>query len=363
MQQFDGAEATGAPQVLASPARETPAVSVIMTAYNSAAYIEAALRSIMDQTLREIEIIVVDDASSDGTAEVLARLATEEPRLCVLTHEQNLGPALGRNRALEAARAPYVAVLDSDDLAPPERLARQKAWLDSHPATVLLAGSVRLIDAEGRHIRTRRRARDAIATRWMARFNMPIVHPTAMFRRHMPGKKPLAYDPDLQVAQDYDLVAQALDLGEAVALAEVLVHYRVHGTSLTGTRWRDQQKVASAIALRRQKADLPISIVEALEPFREAYFGMRPVDPHALFDGLRQMLAHDAKTAPGHRVWMKRQAAQLAATAFHRSRVGKRRILQAFLGSGRDFLLPLTFRYLETKRLLPKPLSSDLNVG
>ena len=341
---------------------EMPAVSAIMTAYNSASYIEAALRSLMAQTLSDIEIIVVDDASTDATPEILARLAPEEPRLRVLTQERNLGPGMGRNRALEAARAPYVAVLDSDDLAPLERLERQKAWLDAHPGTVLVAGSVRLIDAEGRHIRTRLRSRDAVALRWMARFNMPIVHPSAMFRRQVPDCPPLAYDATLRVAQDYDLVARALDLGDVVALPDILVHYRVHGTSLTGTRWRDQQKVASAIALRRQKADLPPPIVEALAPFRQAYFNQTPVDPHMLFDGLRQMLAHDARIAPGHRVWMKRQTAQLAATALLRSRIGKKRVLHAFLGAGRDFFAPLAFRYLETKRMLPRPLSSDLKV-
>jgi hypothetical protein len=343
--------------------QDCPAVSIVMTVHNGMPYVESAIQSLREQTLREIEIIVADDASTDQTPQVLAQLTVVEPRLRVLTHEKNLGPAVGRNRAIEAARAPYVAVLDGDDLALPERLARQKAWLDAHPDTVMLGSSLRQIDGDGRVIRTSRRARDAIAMRWMARFNMPLVHSTMMFRRLAGAEKRLVYDPSLRVAQDYDLLAQALEVGDVVALPDVLVHYRVHARSLTGTRWRDQQRVARAIALRRQQADLPAALVEALAPFRQAYFEMTPVAPEVLFDGLRRMLAHDARVAPSHTVWMKRQAAQLAATALYRAGVGNPRILQAFLGAGRDFLSPLAFRYLETRQLLPKPLNSDLEVG
>lgn len=103
-----------------------PKISVIIPIYGAEAYVEKCVRSVMDQTLREIEILCVDDASPDNSAAIVERLAAEDGRVRLIRHTRNLGAGGARNTGLEAARAPYVTGVDSDDYILPEML--EKLW-------------------------------------------------------------------------------------------------------------------------------------------------------------------------------------------------------------------------------------------
>jgi glycosyltransferase involved in cell wall biosynthesis len=338
--------------------QDRPAVSVVMAVHNGMPYVEEAVRSMMNQTLREIEIIIIDDASTDETPQVLARLAGEDPRIRILTNEINLKLAASLNRGLEMARAPLIARMDADDISMPHRLEAQKNYMDTHPEVILSGASIRTIDGAGKVIRTSIRSRDAVGVRWLARFNMPLVHPTFMFRSSSTGTA-LRYDPSLSVAQDYAFCVAALEHGEVSSIPNVLLNYRTHGISITNRNWRKQQQHAQEIALRLQKIDLPVSVIDALAPFRKAYYDLERTSPGNIFSGFRLMLANDLQTFPAHRAWLRRQTAQLAATALRRAGMSKGEILRAFLGVGRDFLPALGLRYLEVQRLLPRRLRSD----
>jgi hypothetical protein len=329
-----------------------PAISVLMAVRNGGAFLEPALRSVMDQTFRDIEILVVDDASTDATPAVLARLAGEDPRIRVIRLAQNLRLPRALNAGLDAARAPLVARMDADDIAHPTRLAVQKAFMDANPEVVLCGASVRQIDPAGQQLRISRRGRDPVQLRWQARFNMPLVHPTFMMRRFAPGGVFQRYDPEAGVAEDYDYVARALDCGAVAALPDVLLDYRQHGSSINARNWQAQQALSGRIALARQQADLPAAVVAALAPFRAAYFAGERVPAAAILAGLRAMLAHDRAALPGHARWMARQAAQLAEAALRRSGRGRGAVAAAFLGPGRDLALPLALRLAEIRGLL-----------
>ncbi len=335
-----------------------PAVSVVIAVHNGMPYVESAIRSMMDQTLCEIEIIVIDDASTDETPEVLARLAAEDPRIRVLTNEVNLKLPASLNRGLEVARAPLIARMDADDLSMPQRLAVQKAYMDAHPEVILLGASIRKIDESGRVTHTSIRGRDAEATRWLSRFHMPLVHPSFMFR-HAPGEAGLRYDPTLEVSQDYAFCVAAQNRGAVVSLPDVLLDYREHAAAASSTRWHRQRELAREISARAMAAQLPPPVLAAMQPFRAAYFDLETADPRAILAGLRVMLAHDAAAMPRHRVWMRRQAAQLATAAMQRGGMRTTGILRAFLRSGRDFLPALGLRYLETRKRLPRWLQAQ----
>src|SRR5262249_58631937 len=99
-----------------------PAVSVIMANYNGAAHLTDAIRSIQGQSLRDLEIIVSDDASSDDSVRIVTELMAEDPRIRLVRGERNGGPAAARNRALSLTKGEWIAVIDSDDLVHPDRL-------------------------------------------------------------------------------------------------------------------------------------------------------------------------------------------------------------------------------------------------
>ena len=103
---------------------ETPLVSVITANYNGARHLAAAVRSVLQQTLCSLELIIADDASTDDSLAVIACAAAGDPRVRVLKTCQNGGPGAARNRALKAARGRYIAVFDSDDLMAPDRLEK-----------------------------------------------------------------------------------------------------------------------------------------------------------------------------------------------------------------------------------------------
>ena len=336
-----------------------PKVSVLLPVHNCAAYIESALRSMMEQTLRDIEIVVVDDGSTDATPAILARLAAADPRIRILRPEHNLRLPRALNFGLEHVRGTYVARMDADDLSLPNRLARQAAYLDAHPDVILVGCGVEEIDGQGRHIKRRALAQDPFAVRWRLRFHLAFNHPTFMFRR---TEMTARYDPDWTVSEDYDLQARVAAMGDCAALPDVLLQYRVHENSITGTKWDRQIHEQVRIATRVQRAALSDPVYDALDPFRRAYYGQQTLgddDIRALFAGMRGMIAADLVTAPDRGPWMRRQAAQLLWVALWRSGMGKARMVRAFLRHGRDFAGPLVLDRLGREERLPRALRAE----
>lgn len=354
------------------PAPETggdapvPAVSVLLATHNGARYIEEAIASIRAQTLRDIEILVIDDASSDETPGILARLAAEEPRMRVIRTPENLRLAGALNFGLGHVRAPYVARMDDDDIALPERLEVEKRFLDAHPGITLVGTSIDWIDGEGHVLRRTVRSRDSFANRWQVRFALALSHPTFMFRPVLPDGSPLRYDPACRVSQDHELVCRLLLAGGEVAcLPDVLLKYRTHPASVSSRRLNEQMAVARDFCVPYQRAELPAPVVEALAPLRELYFDFAPATPDRVagaFAGARAMLAHDVAAHPDRARWLRRQTGQLLAWSLRRGGASGREVALAFLRHAPGLMPDLGLRALETKKWLPTALHSDPDV-
>jgi len=212
---------------------KAPRVSVVMPIYKVAAYVEAAVGSVLRQSFPDFELIGVDDASPDDSARRFCAL--RDPRLRLVRHERNQGLAAARNSGIDAARGDFVALLDSDDLALPERLALQVAFLDANPEVLLCGGHMRFIDAAGRPYGRVHRAelRASRIVPLMAVRN-PFFVSTVMFRRG--ALAPLRYRLDLPMAEDYAFYLDAARIGTMANLDALLLHYRHHPASLTSTR-------------------------------------------------------------------------------------------------------------------------------
>lgn len=204
----------------------TPAISVIMAAYNGAALIGETIATLRDQTRSDWELIVVDDKSTDDTLEVLARI--RDPRITVIASEINQGPVVTRNIALSHARGRYIAALDQDDLCMPDRFARQAAWLDAHPETVLVASAALLME-------------DGVPARWPDEHHLspamidwllltqnPLVWSTAMFRADAAHALEPFTRPELRYAEDFDLYHRIRRFGTLARIDEPLLAYRCH---------------------------------------------------------------------------------------------------------------------------------------
>lgn len=127
-----------------------PRVSVIMPVHNTARYLDEAIHSVLDQSLRELELIAIDDGSTDDSRARIA--AIEDPRIRLLHNEKAGGPSRARNQGINAARAPYIAFLDSDDVMAPGNLQSVVRALDAAPGAVIAFGDLKRIDLEGREL-------------------------------------------------------------------------------------------------------------------------------------------------------------------------------------------------------------------
>ncbi|MBX5441684.1 MAG: glycosyltransferase family 2 protein [Solirubrobacteraceae bacterium] len=221
-------------------------VSVLIGAYNSAATLRRAIDAILGQTVADLELIVVDDGSSDDSA-AIAR-ATGDPRVRVLEMGRNVGIARSLNAGIEAARAPIVAVQDADDWSEPHRLERQLEALRASPAVAVVGSRMREVDAEGRELVPRTSFAAGDVRPVLMRFN-PIPNGCAAFRRDAV----LAvggYDPRYRYATEYDLWLRLAERWEVRALDEVLATRVMGGANVAARAERAQTREAVVIRLR-----------------------------------------------------------------------------------------------------------------
>ena len=224
----------------------SPAVSVLMSVHDGAAWVREAIQSVLGQTAGDLELIVIDDGSTDATPELLA--AIRDPRLRVERQAQ-AGLTRSLNRALQFATAPLVARLDADDVALPERLACQLAFLQAHPEVGLLGTGCHEVSPSGEVVRTIRPPEDdGILRRALIRAN-PFIHSSVVFRREA-VERVGAYDERLPVAQDYDLWLRLARVTRLANLAEPLVLRRLTPGRVSSVREAERLRAEVRVKLR-----------------------------------------------------------------------------------------------------------------
>jgi Glycosyl transferase family 2 len=216
-----------------------PRVSVVLPVRDGADFIAAAIDSILAQTLRAFELLVVDDGSRDATPTLLADLAGRDERLRVLS-QPALGLVAALNRGMAEARGPYVARMDADDLAMPERLAMQVAALDAQPGVAALGSACRVIDRSGRVLGERHPPTDPNAIRGALDAGNCMIHPTMLLRRDAVLQVG-GYRAAFRLAEDFDLWLRLAERYDLMNLPDCLLAYRQHEGQ---SAWRDLEQQA-----------------------------------------------------------------------------------------------------------------------
>lgn len=195
-----------------------PRVSVIIPAYNEEALIAECLESMYQQEFQDFEVIVVDDASTDRTAEVLEKVADSRTR--VIRHEQNGGPARALLTASEASRGEYIAVIGADERSLPNRLAGQVAFLDKNPDVALVGCQMYAMVDEDNHYSGRVSAYPTtdLELRWQILLTIPFLTTTAMYRSSVIRAHGIDWDLNYPTAQDYKLFSEIMKYGKAANL-------------------------------------------------------------------------------------------------------------------------------------------------
>lgn len=199
------------------PLVRKPLVSVIMPVYNGEKYLEAAVRSVLESDYSELELLVVDDGSRDGSVEILQKFA--DHRLRLITNERNLGVAASLNRAIELSRGSFVARMDADDLCLRDRFSKQVEYLIRKPSVGILGGQARSFSGEPRF--PKMPLSHEMIYAWSL-FACPMIHPTVMWRRELD----LRYTEYPPTAEDYDLWVRCLRKTRLENLNTALIWYR-----------------------------------------------------------------------------------------------------------------------------------------
>ena len=196
-----------------------------MSAYNSAKYIGESILSVLNQTLKDWELIVVNDCSTDNTGQIVKSYSYKDNRIKLIDNETNLQPAISRNKALTEAKGEYIAVLDSDDVCMPDRLELQSAYLDKNPEVSLVGCAAEIINDKG-EITGRKKpviSFDRLKFELIAKNS--IVHSGVLYRKSIMDKVG-GYDNNYLHSEDYKLYSDLIKTSKITNLPNFLIKYR-----------------------------------------------------------------------------------------------------------------------------------------
>ena len=245
-----------------------PKVSVVVANYNNARYLGKCLDSLLQQSYKDFEVLVFDDSSTDSSRELINSYISRDQRIRLIALPKNMGIAYVRSICLEHCAGEYVAVLDADDYAHPQRLLLQATYLDAHSDTVLVGSDYGVIDEEGTIKKHRKTVPVTdVELRWRLSIGNVYIHSTVMFRKTA-ALAAGGYDPNIACSEDMDIYCRLMPLGKLASLPKPLAYWRTHHSSyskrepakiLTGT-----YKVLINNAKQILKKDIGIPQAEAL---------------------------------------------------------------------------------------------------
>ncbi|MEM9162576.1 MAG: glycosyltransferase [Cyanobacteria bacterium P01_F01_bin.4] len=212
-----------------------PKVTVLMSVYNGEHYLRASIDSILFQSFKDFEFLIINDGSADSTLEIINTY--DDSRIRLINNECNLGLTKSLNKGLKLARGKLIARQDGDDISEPDRLAKQVSFLEAHPKVALVGSWYKNIDPQGNLIGAYELPCESAQNRWEMLFCNPFIHSAVMFR-----KRPVAcwigsylYDEAFVYAQDYALWGRIACRRKVANIGEYLVRLRLNPASMTNT--------------------------------------------------------------------------------------------------------------------------------
>jgi glycosyltransferase involved in cell wall biosynthesis len=261
----------------------SPNISVVMPVYNSAAYLEAAIDSILNQSFGDFEFIIIDDGSEDDSYRIIQRY--KDSRIHLFQNEVNKGIAFCLNFGINYSCGEFIARMDSDDICEPNRFEEQLKFMQDYPHISLCGTRTKIIDQDGQvfSIRDTKIGDQQIR---IALFlgETSISHPTAMIRREFLLFNHLYYNPDCLYAEDYELWCRISTLTALENLSTPLVRYRVHEKSAS-VLFSKIQRLSARVALSAymRRIGVPYTPEELYLHYQFA-LPMDELKPHALCD-------------------------------------------------------------------------------
>lgn len=239
-----------------------------MPLFNTSAYVGRAVQSVLDQSFRDFELIVIDDGSTDDSAQIVAEFAARDGRIR-LTRRENRGLIRTRNELLQLAAGELLAWMDSDDLSLPGRLAEQVEEFDRRPGLACLGSAAQWIDPADVPLGFERHPPGHAEIRREQQHGSGMRFPTVMLRKVIVARAGGFREP-FRIGEDLDFLLRVGEIGEMANLPQVLYRYRQHVSStsrMLGGAWSNYLEAIQALAAERAaegsdrlQRGLPLSI-------------------------------------------------------------------------------------------------------
>ena len=226
-------------------------VSVVIPAFNAALYLPEAIESILGQTFRDFEVIVIDDCSTDTTWDVIQEYANRDSRICAYRNSVNLGIAGNRNKGVSLAIGKYLVWQDADDISAPERIEKQFHYMESHPRVGIVGGFLEVFNDRRGVTGVRKYFEKDVDLRKRIFMYSPVAQPAAMIRKSCLVEAG-EYDLRLPPAEDLDMSFRIGCKHEFANLQEIVLKYREHPGSATFTQLRKAE--LSTLHIRKKNA-------------------------------------------------------------------------------------------------------------
>ena len=224
-----------------------PLVSVIIPCYNAEKYVEAAVRSIMNQTYKNLEIIITDDCSTDNTFSILEKLADEDSRIKLFKNETNQKIVKTLNKLVSLANGKYIARMDADDISLPKRIEKQVELLEENSDIAFCGTNAFIINENGKITRKTSLPITSEDNKFFLQFYSTFFHPSVMLRSEI--YKQNLYDEDFLYAEDYELWARLIfqENLKGTNLSEKLFEYRIFAGQSSAVHQEKQSNASAKI--------------------------------------------------------------------------------------------------------------------
>jgi len=228
-----------------SSTRQNPKVTVLMSVYNGEKYLREAIESILNQTFKDFEFLIINDGSTDRTAEILQ--SYDDPRIKIINNEKNIGLTKSLNKGLKMARGEYIARMDADDISMPERLEKEVDFLETHRDYAVVGTFVKILNEHSGVIRLLDRPVEYAQIREFFRRDNCIAHGSAMIRKNCILDVGF-YDESMERSQDYDLWLRLSEKYRLANIPEYLYIWRNHNENIEA-KYMDEQKIFVVLAM------------------------------------------------------------------------------------------------------------------
>lgn len=280
-----------------------PVVSVIMSVYNGETHLAQAIESIIKQTYKAIEFIIIDDASTDNSPAILKEFAERDQRIRVMRNQENIGLTRSLNKGLRICHGEFIARQDADDFSSPERIAKQVYFMTCNPDVMLLGTSGCLMDEKGKVLHNERVVSGTNRLRKLIIKKNQFFHGSVMIRKSCLSKIGL-YNEEFRSGQDYDLFLRIAENYAIENLWETLYHYRITSTAISMTKTKEQLMsglIAQTASLHRRKGWLTAwepGTFQKYEQMLDTFFTNRMIESNiCLTKGRNNLLMNNINSA------------------------------------------------------------------